>query len=173
MAISFYNATVPVYVQTLTGVAGFLDRGLSHCSENGINPSELIEAQLYKDMFPLRLQVLQAIAHSVGALESLKAGVFSPNLNAPQLDYQGLQKAVADALDTLKALKEADINAFEGKDAAFQFGEMKVPFVAETFIASFSMPNFYFHATTAYDILRMKGVPLGKRDFLGPLRMKR
>ncbi len=76
-------------------------------------------------------------------------------------------------MERLKAIKEADLNAFEGKDMAFQFGEMKVPFVAETFIASFSMPNFYFHSTTAYDILRMKGVPLGKRDFMGPLRMKR
>lgn len=172
MAISFYNATVPAYVQTLTGVAGFLDRGLSHCADNNMQPSELVEARIFADMAPLSFQVQQAIGHSIGALEALKVGVYSPG-GSPALDYQGLQQAVADALERLKAIKEADLNAFEGKDMAFQFGEMKVPFVAETFIASFSMPNFYFHSTTAYDILRMKGVPLGKRDFMGPLRMKR
>ena len=65
-----------------------------------------------------------------------------------------------------------DVNAFEGKDVAFQFRDTKIPFTAEEFIQSFSLPNFYFHATTAYDILRSKGVPLGKRDFLGRLRLK-
>ena len=63
--------------------------------------------------------------------------------------------------------------ALAGRDVAFQFGERKLPFTAEEFLMSFSLPNFFFHATTAYDILRHKGVPLGKRDFMGRLRIKR
>jgi hypothetical protein len=84
-----------------------------------------------------------------------------------------LQKLVADAREALAALKPADVNAFEGRDMAFQFRDLKMPFVAEGFLLSFSLPNFHFHATTAYDILRSKGVPLGKRDYLGQLRLKR
>jgi hypothetical protein len=73
----------------------------------------------------------------------------------------------------MEALKPDEVNALEGKDVAFQFGETKVPFVAETFLLSFSLPNFHFHATTAYDILRSRGVPLGKRDYMGRMRIKR
>ena len=73
----------------------------------------------------------------------------------------------------LEALKPDDVNALEGKDVAFQFGETKIPFVAETFLLSFSLPNFHFHATTAYDILRSRGVPIGKRDYMGRLRIKK
>ena len=69
-------------------------------------------------------------------------------------------------------LTPADVNALDGKDIIFQIRDTKMPFTAENFLLSFSLPNFYFHATTAYDILRTKGVPLGKRDFLGRMRMK-
>ncbi len=64
------------------------------------------------------------------------------------------------------------MNALEGKGVVFQLRDLKIPFTAEGFILSFSLPNFYFHATTAYDILRMKGVPIGKRDYMGPMRLK-
>ncbi len=69
-------------------------------------------------------------------------------------------------------LAPADVNALEGKDVVFQVRDMKLPFKAEGFLLSFSLPNFHFHATTAYDILRSKGVPLGKRDYMGKLRLK-
>ncbi len=72
----------------------------------------------------------------------------------------------------LEALTPEEVNALEGRDLAFKLGEHQMPFVAENFLMSFSLPNFYFHATTAYDILRMKGVPLGKRDYEGRLRTR-
>ena len=65
------------------------------------------------------------------------------------------------------------MNAFEGKDVVFQMGDFKMPFTAEGFLMSFSLPNLHFHATTAYDILRLKGAPLGKRDYMGPPRLKK
>lgn len=173
MAISIYDSYVPNFIQTLTGVAGFLDRGMAHCSENNIDPAEIVSTRLYKDMLPFQFQIASVVHHSIDAFEALKAGVFIPPGQMHPQSYADLQQDVAKARDAMKALKAADVDAFVGKDMLFQFGEMKIPFVAENFIASFSIPNFYFHATTAYDILRMKGVPLGKRDFTGPLRMKR
>ena len=86
--------------------------------------------------------------------------------------HRGLQKLVADARAGLEAMKPTEVNALEGKDVSFQFRDTKLPFVAEAFLLSFSLPNFHFHATTAYDILRSKGVPVGKRDYMGRLRLK-
>ena len=90
----------------------------------------------------------------------------------PARDYAGLQTLVKDTITALQAINPADINALEGRDMAFEMRGRQVPFTAETFVMSFSLPNFYFHAATAYDILRHKGVALGKRDFLGPLRTR-
>ena len=79
---------------------------------------------------------------------------------------------IADALAALEAIDAAEIDAFLGQDMRFAFGERQVNYTAENFLLSFSQPNFYFHATTAYDILRSKGLPLGKRDFVGRVRIK-
>jgi hypothetical protein len=87
-------------------------------------------------------------------------------------DYSELQKLVSEAREGLKKLSREEVDALQGKDVTFQMGDFKMPFAAEGFLMSFSIPNLFFHATTAYDILRMKGVPLGKRDFMGPLRLK-
>ena len=155
MAISLYEMSVPTYLQTLGAVSGFMEKGLAHCKECNVEPGQVVAH------------------HSFGALEALKSGVFNPPGKADPLDYAGLQKLVADTRAKLEALKPEDVNAHEGKDVAFQFGETKIPFTAETFVLSFSLPNFHFHATTAYDILRSRGVPIGKRDYMGRLRIKR
>jgi hypothetical protein len=172
MAISLYDLSVASYLQTLGGVAGFLDRGLDHCRETGIDPEEIVETRLFPDMFPFRFQIWSVAHHSIGAIEGVKQGVFNPPRELPPLDYAGLQKVVADTRAALEQLTAADVNALEGRDVAFQFRDFKLPFTAENFLLSFSLPNFYFHAATAYDILRSKGVPLGKRDFMGALRLK-
>ena len=79
---------------------------------------------------------------------------------------------MTEAREALSRSSPPTSNAVQGKDMTFQLRDMKMPFTAEGFLLSFSLPNFYFHATTAYDILRHKGVPLGKRDFLGRMRIK-
>lgn len=172
MPASLYDLSVASYLQTLAGVAGFMEKGLAHCKAKDIDPNDIVATRLFPDMLPFSFQIHSVVHHSLGAIEGIKAGVFSPPSNLAPLDYAGLQKLVADARETLKAMTADEVNALEGRDLIFQLRDLKLPFTAASFILSFSLPNFYFHATTAYDILRMKGVPIGKRDFTGPLRMK-
>lgn len=171
MAISLYDVSVTNYLQTLQGVAGFLEKGRTHLEASGKNPDEFVETRLYEDMFDFRFQIASVTQHSLGALEAAKAGVFSPPVPKGE-DYAGLQKRVEDARAGLQALTREEVEALEGKEMVFALGERRLPFTVENFIMSFSLPNFHFHATTAYDLLRANGVPLGKRDYLGPLRMK-
>jgi hypothetical protein len=171
MAMSLYDSSVACFLQTLGGVDGFLSRGLAHCQESNIDPNEIVETRLFPDMLPFRFQIIAVAHHSIGAMRGAKAGAFAPPGQLPPLDYAGLQKTVADAREALQQLTPADVDALEGKDVVFSVRDIKMPFKAEGFLLSFSLPNFHFHATTAYDILRMKGVPLGKRDYLGKMRL--
>ncbi len=174
MAISLYDVTVAGYLQTLPAVAAFLDKGAAHYAASGGDVNELVGTRLYPDMLPLAFQIASVQHHSLHAIEAcMTTGVFTPPGALPaDIDYAGLQAIVADTLAGLRALTPEAVNAAEGRDVVFQLGEMKMPFTAEGFLLSFSIPNFHFHATTAYDILRSKGVKLGKRDYLGKMRMK-
>src|SRR5262245_11394321 len=172
MSISLYDLSVANYLQTVPAIAGLLDKGLAFCTSNGIDPSEMVEARLAPDMLPLRFQIVSVAHHSLGAIEGIMKSVFSPPGQIEPLDYRGLQQRLADTAEALRRLHPEEVNALAGRDVSFQFRDRKIPFTAEGFLLSFSLPNFYFHATTAYDILRSKGVPLGKRDFMGQLRIK-
>ena len=172
MSLSLYEVTVPSFAQILEAMAGVLKKGHAHAIEKGMNPDEWVGARLFTDMAPLSFQVKQAAHHSAGAIEATKKGVFSPDLTPPPETFADLQATVDDTLATLAAYRPADVNDLVGRDMRFQLGERVMPFAAENFLLSFSLPNFYFHATTAYDILRHNGVPLGKRDYMGRPRLK-
>ncbi|MDE2362354.1 MAG: DUF1993 domain-containing protein [Hyphomicrobiales bacterium] len=173
MAISLYDASVAGFIQSLQGVAHFLEKGRAHFADKEGALAEIVDARLWADMLPFRFQIVSVVHHSQGAIEGVKKGTFSPRVELGPQDYAGLQKMVADALAALKAMTREEIDALEGKDMAFEFRDVKLPFTAENFLMSFSIPNLQFHATTAYDILRSKGAPLGKRDFTGPMRIKK
>jgi hypothetical protein len=172
MALSLYDVSVGSYLQVTKALAGVLDRGLKHCGEKGIDPTEIVQTRLYEDMFPFSFQITSVAHHGAGSIEALKSGTATPPTAAQPTDYAGCQAMLSDAIAKLEALKPAEVDALAGKDVTFQLGDIKMPFTAEGFILSFSLPNFYFHATTAYDILRTKGAPLGKRHFMGQLKMK-
>lgn len=172
MAISLYDVSVRSFLQTLTAVSGVLDRGLAHCQDNGVDPESIVETRLFPDMLPFRFQIVSVAHHSKGAIDGVKAGLFAPPSITEPLNYAGLTALVAESRKALEAVTPDEINALEGADVVFQLGAHKMPFTAEGFLMSFSLPNVHFHATTAYDILRTKGVPLGKRDYMGPLRLK-
>ena len=172
MAISLYDVSVTNFLQALGAVRGFLDKGLAWAKENGHDPETIVGTRLHGDMLPFRFQIVSVVHHSRGAIEGAKAGVFRPPGAVGDLDYAALQGLVAEAEATLKAATPAEINALEGKDMVFQLGERLMPFAVEGFLMSFSLPNLHFHATTAYNILRQAGAPLGKRDYMGALRLK-
>jgi hypothetical protein len=172
MAISLYDSTAALFIQTLGAMEGVLNRGLAHCQDNNIDPAEVVETRLHGDMLPFRYQVQAAIGHSLGAIQGVNAGEFNPPHGTPDADYAALQKAVADALASLKQYTPGDVNALEGRDVVFKLGDRSMPFYGQDFLLTFSVPNFFFHSTTTYGILRHKGVPLGKRDFIGRIKLK-
>jgi hypothetical protein len=172
MAISLYDSSVRAFLQTLDAVSGYLDKGLAHCKENGIDPETIVESRLFADMQPFRFQIQLATHHSFGATQAVRTGLFQQLADKPDHDYAGLQALVANARRALREVTPAEIDAREGADVFLGSRESARVFTAEAFVMSFSLPNFHFHATTAYDILRWKGAPVGKLDYLGALRMK-
>ena len=104
-------------------------------------------------------------------MQGLQKGSFSPPSFDLDKDYAGLQALVAEARDGLAGLDAAKVEVLAEKSIVFKLGKTELPFTNRNFLLSFSLPNFYFHATTTYDILRMLGVPLGKMDFLGPIKV--
>ena len=172
MAFSLYDATVANFLQILGAAGGILEKSLIHFKEKGIDPAEVVETRLAPDMLPLRFQIVSVAHHSRGAIEAAKSGIFTPSAGKPDLAYADLQAMVTEARNELSALTPEAVNALVGKDVTFKVGDRALPFTAEGFLMSFSLPNFFFHATTAYDILRHNGAPLGKRDFIGRLNLK-
>lgn len=168
MSVSLYDASVGRFLQSLGAVSGYLDKGRSHCEENGIDLSEIVETRLYPDMLPFRFQVIQVVSHSLGAIDGARSGDYSPGPAAEDLDYQALQDLVIAAQFGLQEITAETVNGLAGKEVRTPWW----PFTAEGFLMSFSLPSFYFHVTTAYDILRTKGVPVGKLDYLGKLEIK-
>jgi len=172
MAISLYDCSVASFLQVLGGVQGFLEKAHTHLREAGRDPDAIVETRLHDDMWPLRAQIVAIAHHSRGAIAGAKAGLFQPPQSMGDIGYVALQGLIAEARAELQSLSREEVDALEGKDMVFRIGPRELPFVVENFLLSFSTPNLHFHATTAYDILRQEGVPLGKRDYMGQMRMK-
>lgn len=172
MTLSLFAATIPSFRQALGAVGGLLRTAQAFCADKGMEAHELIQARLAADMLPFAYQVKSTAVHSLGAIEGVRKGVFSPDMTPPPDTFAGLEARIRAALSGLETIEPAEVESFIGRDMRFEYGDRRIDFTAEEFLLSFSQPNFYFHAATAYDILRWKGVPLGKRDFLGALRRK-
>jgi hypothetical protein len=172
MALTLYAATVPSYRQILGSVAGLLGKAQAFCAERNLTPAALIEARLAPDMLPFAFQVRSTVTHSIGAIEGLRRGTFSPDRSALPGSFAELETLVQGAEGALAALDPAELDRYAGREMLFVAGERRLVFTGEEFLLSFSQPNFYFHAVTAYDILRAQGVAIGKRDFTGRLRVR-
>jgi hypothetical protein len=171
VTISFYDAGVGSYLQVLEGVEGVLEKGAEHAQTGDLDLAEVVMTRLREDMMPFHFQVVSVAHHSWGAMQGLKEGVFRPPSFELDKDYAGLQALVSEARSGLAGLNESDVEALAGKSIVFSLGKREIPFTNQNFLLSFSLPNFYFHATTTYDILRMLGVSLGKMDFLGKMKV--
>ena len=172
MATSLYDLSVPTFLQTVRAVAGFLDRATRYCAETRTDPNDFVHARLFEDMAPLHFQIEAAWHHSVWGLQAVRTGVFAPPALIGPVPFADLQAMIGNAETALEALTPGEVDSWAGRNLDLQIGPRRLAFTSETFILSFSLPNFYFHAVTAYDILRMRGVPLGKRDYEGRLRTR-
>jgi hypothetical protein len=172
MAISLYDLSVPSFLQTVRAVAGFLERAVSHCAETGLDPDDFVHARLFDDMAPFHFQIEATWHHAVWGLEAAKTGVLAPPALVGPVPFAGLQGMIGQAETALEAFTPDEVNSWSGKELDLQIGPRRLAFTPETLILSFSLPNFHFHAVTAYDILRSRGVPLGKRDYEGQLRTR-
>lgn len=169
MALSFYDISVPVYQQFLRSLIGVLDKGEKHCSEKGIDPASMFAARLVEDMQPLAFQIMMAIGHSAGAIAAIR-GQQRPRPSAVD-SFAGAKKAIEEALAEFEAIKPADLDDASSKVVELKFPGRELKFNGLGYLQSYAMPQFFFHVTTAYDILRHKGVPVGKRDFLGRIQL--
>ena len=172
MTLSLYDATIPSYRQIIAATVALVDKAAAHCVAKGEPDTALIEARLTPDMLPFGYQVKSVAEHSRGSIEGVRAGVYSPSMAPWPDNFAGLKAKLADADAFLAALDPAEVEGFIGQDMRFEFGERRMPFTADQFLLSFSQPNFYFHAATAYDILRAQGLAIGKRDFMGMPRIR-
>jgi hypothetical protein len=167
MTISMYQASVPVFVQFLTGLSGVLDKAAAHAEAKKIDPSVLLNMRLYPDMFPLTRQVRTATDHAINAGGRL-AGAELPTFANNEASIGELKERIAKTIDFLKGLEPAAIDGSEDKEIKITFPSGATrEFTGQSFLLNQTLPNFFFHCTTAYDILRHCGVELGKRDFMG------
>ena len=172
MPFSLYDAVIPSQLQILGALDALLDKAKSFCTEKGRAENDLIDARLAPDMLPFGYQVKSCAGHSFGAIQGVRTGAFAPDMSPWPTDFTSLHGVLRAAISSLKEIDQATFEALADKDTEFAFGETKLPFTGANFLLSFSQPNFYFHATTAYAILRAQGVKLGKRDFIGMPRIK-
>jgi hypothetical protein len=172
MTTSLYDLSVPTFLQTVRAVGGFLDRAAQHCAETGADRDDFVHVRLFDDMAPFHFQIEAAWHHSVRGLEAVKTGVFAAPALVGPAPFADLRAMIARAETALEAFTPYEVNGWANKHLDLQIGPRRLAFTPETFILSFALPHFHFHAVTAYDILRMRGVPLGKRDYEGQLRTR-
>ena len=168
MPISMYQASVPAFVQQLTALGGVLDKAEAYARAKKIDPAVLLDARLFPDMFPLVRQVQIACDFAKGASARL-AGLEVPVYADVEQSFVELQGRIKRTLEFIRALEPEQIDGSEGREVTIRIAGKPVTFKGQPYLVNFVLPNFYFHATTAYAILRHNGVDLGKRDFMGPI----
>jgi hypothetical protein len=166
MTISMYQASAPRFANTLKNLSAILDKAQAHCDAKKIDPLVLTGARLYPDMFALARQVQVACDTAKGAMARL-AAVEIPRHEDSEKTFEELKARIAKTVALIETFKPAQIDGTEDKDLVIKLGAREVQWKGMQYLLGFALPNFYFHAATAYDILRHNGVELVKRDFIG------
>lgn len=166
MSLSMYSSSVPVFVHYLNSLATILQKGADYAADKKIDEKVLTGGRLFPDMFPLTRQVQIACDVAKGCGARL-AGLDVPKYEDNEVTFAELQARIERTISFLKSLPEASINGSEQKQIKLQAGQRELEFVGDHFLRNWALPNVYFHITTAYNILRHNGVPVGKMDFLG------
>ena len=166
MPISMYQASVPVFLLGLKNLAAILDKAAGQAAERKIDPAVLLNDRLAPDMFPLVRQVQIASDHAKGASARL-AGIDVPKFEDVEKSFDDLQQRLARVTEFVKSISPDQIDGSEEREITLPIGGQSMAFKGQTYLLHFALPNFYFHLTTAYAILRHNGVVIGKRDFIG------
>ena len=166
MTINAYQATVPAFVQILTALSAILTKAAAHAEAKKIDPSVFVGARIAPDMFPLARQVQIATDHAKGACARI-AGVDVPSFTDTEATFAELQTRITKTIDFIKGLKSAQFDDGFDRDVTLTIAGQKMTWKGGVYLHQFALPNFYFHVTAAYAILRHNGVEVGKRDFLG------
>ena len=164
MTVSMFKASAPIFVQFLTSLSAVLDKTAAHAEAKKIDPSVLLNTRLYPDMFPLIRQVRAATDHAISACGRL-AGVELLTFPNNESSIPELKDRIAKTIEFITAVKPGQIDGTEDKEITVKFASGERKFTGQSLLLNFCLPNFYFHTTTAYDILRQSGVEVGKRDF--------
>ena len=165
MTISMYKVSVPIFVQFLTGQSNCIDKAVAHIEAKQLDPNFLFNMRFFPDMYPYSRQVQQATTHAARCCSAL-AGTTMPDLPNTEANFAELKARVGKVVDTVKGFKPDQIDGTEDKEITLKLGANERKFTGQTLLLNFIQPNFYFHCTTAYDLLRHCGVELGKRDFM-------
>lgn len=166
MTISIYSMTVPYYAAMLGNLGHVLKKAEAWATERKIDPAVLLNDRLAPDMLPLKRQIQIATDHAKGATARL-GGVEVPSFPDTEATFAELQARIAKARDFILGVPQAGFEGSEDRDITLKVGPQEMTFPGEQYLQGFAMPNFYFHMTAAYAILRHNGVPLGKGDFFG------
>jgi hypothetical protein len=163
-----YQATVPAFVQMLGSLAAILDKAEAYAAERKIDPAVLLGWRLAPDMFALARQVQIATDHAKGCCARL-AGVEVPKYADEETTFADLRARIARTIDFVRSFEPSDIDGSEDRGITITAGGRELRFKGQQYLVNFVLPNFYFHVTTAYNILRHCGLPIGKRDFMGAM----
>ncbi|MBU2976933.1 DUF1993 domain-containing protein [Alteromonas sp. C1M14] len=170
--LSLYEITVINFSRNLEACIDVMTKGEAFLTAQNIDLNAIVNLRLADDMLPFSAQVNIAAHNAAGGVQAMLDGEFTPpQVSLDGLDYQGLIAHFKSALATLNTFSAEEVNGCFGKPLYFKAGGNTVPFTSENFIMSFAAPNVYFHTTTIYDMLRMQGVPLGKKDYLGNMKI--
>ena len=165
--MSFYDASVPAFLQILGSLSGILTKAEKHCAAKNIKPEVLLGARLYPDMLPFSKQVQLASDFAAKGCARL-TGSEVPATPDTEKTFEELKQRLAKTIDYVKAFKPAQFEGADAREVTFPIGPTNtLTLKGQQFVNNFAFPNFYFHAATAHGILRHNGVEVGKRDFLG------
>jgi hypothetical protein len=170
MSISFYQASVPVFLRGLANLSAILEKGVEHAKTAKLDPATLIEARLFENMYSLPGQIQRASDSAKGFVARV-AQIENPKMEDNEQTFDELLARIAKTVEFIKSVKAEQIDAGQEREVSIfsnSRGEMK--FIGTDYLLNFALPNFFFHVTTAYDILRHKGVPLTKKDYLGAMK---
>jgi len=165
MAISMYGASVPVFQQMLPAMGACLRKGADHAAAKKFDPAVLLQARLYPDMLPLVKQVQIACDFAKGTVARL-AGQDPPKYEDNETSFDQLQARITKTLNFVGEFKPSQIDDSENRDIVIPMRDQTRQFKGENYLVGFALPNFYFHVTTAYAILRHNGVEVGKADYI-------